>query len=276
MAVELDDKLEVRKQWDRDPCGAVTAGAVAAESPEWYASVRQHRYQVYAPWLPGLIGAREWQGTDVLEIGVGLGSDHLSFAEAGARMHALDLSAEHLRHTQQHLAYHGLHTEARLGDAERNPWPDNSFDCVYSFGVLHHTPGTELAVQEVLRVLRPGGTAIIGLYHRDSAFYWLYTMLYRGVLRLGLPRLGRRRLLSQIEYRSADNDALPLVKVYSRAQARQLFRGFKAVTVSTHCMAASHLPTPLSWPLRMLSPASVERYFHFAGWYVCIRATKAP
>src|ERR1700722_1399477 len=218
----------------------------------------------------------EWRDKYVLEIGVGLGSDHLSFAEAGARMHALDLSAEHLRHTQQHLAFHGLHTEARLGDAEHNPWPDNSFDCVYSFGVLHHTPGTELAVQEVLRVLRPGGTAIIGLYHRDSAFYWIYTMLYRGVVRLGLPRLGRRRLLSQIEYRSADNDALPLVKVYSRDQARQLFRGFKTVSVSTHGIAASHLPRPLSWPFRMLPPALVERYFRFAGWYVCIRATKAP
>ena len=80
-------------------------------------------------------------------------------------------------------------------------------------------------------MLRPGGTAVIGLYHRDSWFYWLWTMLWRGVVALGLFRKGRRRLLSEIEYRSADNDALPLVKVYSRRQARSLFTGFATVSV---------------------------------------------
>jgi SAM-dependent methyltransferase len=271
----LDDKLEAQKQWDTDPCGAVTAATVAPESGEWYASVRSHRYGEYAPWMPAVIDAGRWRGTDVLEIGVGLGSDHLSFAEAGARMHALDLSAQHLRHTQRHLAFHGLQTEGRLGDAERNPWPDNSFDLVYSFGVLHHTPGTAAAIQEVLRVLRPGGTALIGLYHRDSWFYWLWTIFWRGILRLGLLRKGKRRLLSEIEYRSAGNDALPLVKVYSRRQAQHLFAGFATVTMSTHCAAASHFPPPLAQVLQLLPARWLERWLRFGGWYIIIRATKA-
>ena len=173
-------------------------------------------------------------------------------------MHALDLSAEHLRHTQRHLGYHGLRTEAQLGDAERNPWPDNSFDLVYSFGVLHHTPGTDVAMREVLRVLRPGGTAVIGLYHRDSWFYWLWTMLFRGLVRTQLLRKGRRRLLSEIEYRSSDNDALPLVKVYSRAQARRLFAGFATVRVSAHCVDAGHFPPPFGWLLRRVSQPSAR------------------
>jgi len=271
----LDDKLEVRKQWDGDPCGAETAEPVAEESARWYASVREHRYGVYAPWLPGVIDAGRWRDAEVLEIGVGLGSDHLSFAQAGARMHALDLSAEHLRHTQQHLAHHGLTTRAQLGDAENNPWPDASFDLVYSFGVLHHTPGTEAAVREVLRVLRPGGTALIGLYHRDSWFYWLRTMLFRGVLCLGLARLGRRRMLSEIEHRSPGNDALPLVKVYSRRQVRRLFAGFEHVSLSTHCVAAMHFPPPLSLLLLRAPPRWLERPLRFGGWYVIARATKA-
>lgn len=270
----LDDKVEARKQWDTDPCGAVTAAPVAPESAAWYESVRGHRYGAYAPWLPAVMDAGRWRGADVLEIGVGLGSDHLSFAAAGARMHALDLSAEHLRHTRRHLAFHGLRTEARLGDAERNPWPDESFDLVYSFGVLHHTPGTAEAIQEVLRVLRPGGTALIGLYHRDSWFYWLSTILSRGIVRLGLLRKGKRRLLSESEYRSAGNDALPLVKVYSRRQARRLFTGFETVTTSTHCVAAEHFPKPLFPLLRRLPPGLLERWLRFGGWYVILRATK--
>jgi SAM-dependent methyltransferase len=270
----IDDKLEARKQWDTDPCGAVTAAPLTPETAGWYESVRRFRYDVYAPWLPAVIDAERSAGKDVLEIGVGLGSDHLSFALAGARMHALDLSAEHLRHTQRHLNFHGRQTEARLGDAERNPWPDNSFNLVYSFGVLHHTPGTAVAVQEVLRVLRPGGVAVIGLYHRDSWFYWLWTILWRGVLRLGLVLKGKRRLLSEIEYRSVDNDALPLVKVYSRSQAKRLFTGFDTVSVSTHCVDAGHFPPPLSWLLKKVSKERLERWLRFGGWYVIVRATK--
>ena len=76
-------------------------------------------------------------------------------------MTALDLSREHLKHTSRHLTLEGLSTAPVYGDAERMPFPDNSFDLVYSFGVLHHTPGTQKAIAEVLRVLRPGGTALI-------------------------------------------------------------------------------------------------------------------
>ena len=270
----FDDKLEARKQWDTDPCGAVTAAPLTPETAEWYESVRRFRYDVYAPWLPAVIDAERWAGKDVLEIGVGLGSDHLSFSLAGARMHALDLSAEHLRHTQRHLGFHGRQTEARLGDAERNPWPDNSFDLVYSFGVLHHTPGTAIAMAEVLRVLRPGGMAVIGLYHRDSWFYWLRTILWRGIARLGLLRKGKRRLMSEIEYRSSDNDALPLVKVYSRGQARKLLAGFATVNLRTDSVDAGHFPPPLSWMLLMVAQARLERWLRFAGWYLIVRATK--
>jgi SAM-dependent methyltransferase len=270
----VDDKAESRKQWDTDPCGAVTAAAVPAESPQWYASVREFRYGQYAPWMRTAIPFSAWRNRDVLEIGVGLGSDHLSFAEAGARMHALDLSAEHLRHTQRHLEIHGLATEGRLGDAEANPYPDASMDLVYSFGVLHHTPGTARAIAEALRVLRPGGTAIIGLYHRNSWFFLARTLFYRGILGLGLLRRGWRGLLSDIEYRSAGNDAVPLVKVYSRAQARRLMHGFEQVSISTHHVEAGHFPPPVMWLLAQWPRAKIERWFSAGGWYVMIRAQK--
>ncbi|HEY7889326.1 MAG TPA: class I SAM-dependent methyltransferase [Steroidobacteraceae bacterium] len=271
----IDDKAEIQKQWDRDPCGAVTADNAEAESAAWYESVRRHRYEVYAPWMPGAMRFEDWKERDVLEIGVGLGSDHLSLALAGSRMHALDLSAEHLRHTRKHLAAHALQTEGVLGDAEANPFPDASFDLVYSFGVLHHTPDTARAVREVLRVLRPGGTALIGLYHRDSWFFWLWTVLFRGVLRCGIPKKGWRRLLSEIEYRSADNPAVPLVKVYSRPGAAALFTGFEDVRTSVHHVEAGHFPPPFSWLLRPFSRPTLERWLGFGGWYVIVRARKA-
>jgi SAM-dependent methyltransferase len=220
------------------------------------------------------MGFGAWKGKKVLEIGVGLGSDHLSFALNGAEMHALDLSREHLRHTQQHLAFHGLSTETTLGDAESMPYPAARFDAVYSFGVLHHTPNTELAVREIHRVLRPGGTAIVGLYHRDSFFFWLNTILANGIRNRGFLRTDLRGLLSEIEYRSPGNDAVPLVKVYSRREARALFSGFAAVEISTHHVDADHC-WPFGRVLRHVPRRQIERRLSGGGWYLVIRAMKA-
>jgi ubiquinone/menaquinone biosynthesis C-methylase UbiE len=273
--MELDDKQEVVRQWDGDPCGAVTAAAVPPESQAWYDSIRTERYNTYAPWLPGAIDFERGKGKAVLEIGVGVGSDHYMFARAGARMAALDLSREHLRHTVKHLRYGGFDTRAEYGDAEAMPFPDASFDIVYSFGVLHHTPGTATALAEVYRVLRPGGVALIGLYHRDSIFFWLSTIFGRGIVRLGLLRKGWRQLLSEIEYRSAENRAVPLVKVYSRSQVRKLFSQFEDIRVSTHHVEASHFPVIGRWLGKQFSRKQFERGLRAGGWYIIIEAVKA-
>jgi hypothetical protein len=83
--------------------------------------------------------------------------------------------------------------------------------------------------------------ALIGLYHRHSSFFWLWMICGRGILKLGLIRKGWRRLLSEIEYRSAANKTVPLVKVYSCRQARAPFRAFDDVRI-THHVEASHFP----------------------------------
>ena len=68
------------------------------------------------------------------------------------------------------------------------PFADDSFDVVYSNGVLHHTPDTAGAVREIHRVLRPGGQARVMLYHRGSAAYWGDIILRHGLLRGELLR----------------------------------------------------------------------------------------
>jgi len=83
----LDDKLESPQAVDTDPCGAVTAAPVTPESAEWYESVRNHRYGVYAPVAAGVMDAGRWRGADVLEIGVGVGSDSPRLCR-GRRAHA--------------------------------------------------------------------------------------------------------------------------------------------------------------------------------------------
>src|SRR4029079_3304201 len=106
-----------------------------------------------------------------------------------------------------------------------------SFDVVYSNGVLHHTPDTAGAIREGHRVLRPGGPAKIMLSHRNSLTYWIEIILRRGLCGGEFLR-GRsaEQIMSRvIEF--SDHDARPLVKVYSRAQTRALFKMFSEVVI---------------------------------------------
>jgi SAM-dependent methyltransferase len=268
-----NDKRETQKQWSRDPCGAVTARDVEIGSWEFYRRVEADRYQSYAPWMKEVMGFSRHAGKRVLEIGPGLGTDHAQFARAGAEMYALDLTAVHLEHTRRRFDLEGLATRPVRGDAEDLPLADGSFDVVYSFGVLHHTPSTARAVREIHRVLRPGGLAIVGLYHKHSAFYWVYTLLLRGVLRGGLWRRGYRRLMAEIEYRSPGSDAVPLVKVVSRRECRRLFAPFSSLAIRTHHFDLNHA-LPLVPPTRGRWREAVERLGAPWGWYLTVFARK--
>jgi len=269
----LDAKRETQKQWNADPCGARTAPEHEAGTPEFYRQVEHERYDVYAPWMRKAIGFASHAGEAVLEVGPGLGTDHAQFARSGARMFALDLTNSHLQLTRRRFENEGLLTRPVRGDAEGLPFADASFDLVYSYGVLHHTPDTAGAVREIHRVLRPGGLAIVGLYHRHSAFHWVYTVLWRGVLFGELRRKGYRRLLSDIEYRSAGSDAQPLVKVFSRRECRRLFDRFAETRLRADQIEWSHV-VPFAAPGSGPSRRSLEAAAHRWGWYLTVFARK--
>jgi len=262
------DKVEAQKQWDQDPCGANTVDDHAPGTLAYYQAIRQHRFHEYAPWFDAVVRFDDWRDRDVLEVGVGLGSDHYRFASNDNRMYALDLSREHLRQTSRHLALEGLGTRPVYGDAESIPFRDEAFDLVYSFGVLHHTPQTGAAVREIHRVLRRGGTAIIGLYHRDS-YFMLATLLLRGVLKRELWTKSWRRMMSEIEHRADPDSAVPLVKVYSRAGARRLFEDFRRVDLTV-----THIDVGRYFRWFPLGREAQERWLGWFGWYVIVRAEK--
>ena len=267
------NKLEIQKQWDSDPCGASTVESDNFESLIFYRAIRDHRYRVYGPWFDEMMQFDETTNQDILEIGVGLGSDHMRFAQNGNTMTAVDLSREHLRHARRHLAMEGLSTDAVYGDAEQLAFSNETFDTVYAFGVLHHTPDIRAALSEVHRVLRPGGTAIIGLYHLHSWFFWIQTFLVNGILKGGLLNKGPRRLMSEIEYRKDPTSATPIVRVYSRRQVRKLFRRFAHLELRTSHVEASHF-SQFAFLLRGLSRHRLERWLGWGGWYIIARAVK--
>jgi len=264
-------KEEAKRLWGADPCGG--AIAVAPEgTAEFFSAVDRVRYQTYAPWLSGAVPFAGHDGKRVLEVGCGMGTDLARFARHGALTFGLDLTPRHLSIARARMDREQLPSRLVRGDAERLPVRDASVDTVYSFGVLHHTPGIDAALSEIHRVLRPGGTLVLGLYHRHSVFYWLNTIFVWGLLHGRLFRDGYRRLMADIE-RHDHSGALPLVNVYSRRQTRRLLRRFSSVEVTTHHLEASHF-SYLEPACRSLPRSVLESAGRRWGWYVLAHATK--
>lgn len=163
-------RRESRKQWSSDPAGALAAGSEPLGSTASFHEIEQYRYREQ-PWMHSTFDFERYRGARVLEIGVGLGTDHLQFARAGAGMTGIDLTPRCVDLTARRFEQEGLKTNLSVMDAEHLEFDADSFDVVYSFGVLHHVHSTEAAFSEVRRVLRPGGAFLGALYSRHSLVY---------------------------------------------------------------------------------------------------------
>jgi SAM-dependent methyltransferase len=182
-----------------------------------------HRYGL-EPYIPGFADFDGAKGKEVLEIGVGLGADHQRFAQAGARLHGIDLTPRAVEHTRARLAAVGLSSDLRVADAEALPFDDCSFDLAYSWGVIHHSPDTPAAVDEIYRVLRPGGTAKIMIYHTHSMVGYMLWIRY--ALLAGRPG----RSLADVY---AEHLESPGTKAYTVAEARRLFERYSQSDIKT-------------------------------------------
>lgn len=134
----------------------------------------EERYSTY-PWLRQAAEFEDHKDERVLEIGCGTGSDLLQFAKHGAKAVGIDVTPEHIR-----LANQRVGNAARLlrASATQLPFSDNSFDYVYSHGVLHHIDHPRPAIEEIFRVLRPQGRFNIQVYALWSWAHLAYRLRY--------------------------------------------------------------------------------------------------
>lgn len=215
-------KRRVRDFWQRAPCGS-TLTSLEPGTPEFFVEVERARYSA-EPFIPKYADFPGAAGKTVLEIGVGLGTDFISFARAGARMTGIDITPRAVELVCRRLQLEGLEARVLVADAERLPFADGSFDRVYSWGVLHHTPNTAAAVREAVRVTRPGGELCMMLYGRRSwaaAGAWL-----RSALRQRRPF----RSISQVLADSVESEG---TKGYTQRELHEMFRELQDLRVES-------------------------------------------
>jgi ubiquinone/menaquinone biosynthesis C-methylase UbiE len=214
-------KSEVEEYWSRYPPGIDSPGKdIPFGSRPFYEAIDKKRYH-REPYIPQLMSSLECSGYYLLEVGCGLGTDSRQFARLGAKVVAIDLSKSNALISKRGLEVSGLEGEVLVADAENLPFRDSSFNLVYSFGVLHHTPDTQMAINEIYRTLKHGGRTLTMLYHKGLAYYWI--ILRHGFLSLELFRSPMEKIISK-RY-----DHTPLSKMYTKRQAKRLFRQFYQV-----------------------------------------------
>lgn len=257
VSAETSPNEDVRQYWDQEACGTYESvvGDLPELSPEWFARVEQHRYAM-EPFIHTIANFPAHRGKQLLEVGVGAGTDHLQWARAGAVCHGVDLTQRAIETTRAHLALHGLRSDLRRMDAETLPFPDGSFDVVYSWGVIHHSAHPERIVREIRRVLKPNGLFIGMLYARRSLV--VFKLWVKHALLKGRPWRSWSDLL-------AHHMESPGTKAYTIPELQALWSEFSSCDTT-------QLLTPYDYNW---FPRWMHRWFPTSwGWFIAVRARR--
>ena len=205
----------VRDYWDSHTLGMqyVKDRSLEPGTPEFFAHIRPWMNPYKFPWIMDRIDRESaaLKGKHLLEIGCGMGYDSLEFLKRGVRVTATDLTPNAVRLAKLHFESEGVKAESvHTENALDLSFDDETFDAVWSNGVLHATGDTRLAIREARRVLKTGGRAIISHFYRKPS--WMYTMY----------RWGRE----PIEHGEEDP---PVNEFYRDEEILDFFEGFRVV-----------------------------------------------
>lgn len=219
-------KAQVKDHWEDETCG-IRYG-IEADRGRFFKEISATRYRL-EPYIPEFADFQSATGKKILEIGVGAGADFLNWCSFAAHATGVDLTDKAISLTEERLHLNSVPTEKYTlltNDAEKLPFADRSFDIVYSWGVLHHTPNTYRAFQETYRVLKPGGSIKAMIYHHPS---WTGLMLY---VQYAVARGKITTSMKKIIYEHLES---PGTKVYTIDEAKQLLTevGFSDIALST-------------------------------------------
>lgn len=243
---------EIRDFWTRNVnaeriIGRQVTGHARGEEA-YFADLESQRYRSHRH-LPDWIAAMR-PGRSVLEIGCGVGLDSYTIARHGLDLTAVDLTDVGVKTARTRFLRNGVPGRFLAANAEKLPFPDAQFDYVYSFGVLHHASDTARCIDEVHRVLKPGGEARIMLYHRRS----LNEFVHR---------------LTRIPFEDKD-ELCPVVRRYTRREARDLFSKFGQVDIGTEYLYGEGYGCLFNLTPRWIyDPLS-----KWIGWHLMIAARK--
>lgn len=292
--------------WNTEACGTHFVSAEPG-TREFYNQYRQFRYDT--EWhIPEIVPFQDGKEKHVLEIGCGNGADGVMWAQNGGRYTGVDLTDAAVVAARKHFDALGLEGRFEVQNAEKLTFADESFDIVYSHGVLHHTQNPRRAFAEVHRVLKPGGRAILMLYHKSSFNYHVRIMGYMRLrvltkILMRAPNWAADRALLVDEQRGVRGNTAPSVwQIHYEQFLKHGWSYLRATQFVHHCTDGPECPVAFAYtrdelkvelgafrslkfrvahfpmrgaPLGRWIPRSLERRLaESMGWYLFVEAQK--
>ncbi len=186
---------DVEKFWNSNPCGSKTSSA--NERIKYFEEVEKYRYS-HIRHIPKVAKFEKYKDKKVLEIGCGLGTDGRQFAKNGAIYTGINLDKKSTLLAKEAFTLFGLNGNILQMNAEKLEFQENMFDHIYSLGAIHQSPDTEAIVDNMFRVLKPGGTISVMIYNKSSINYYFEIMFLRKIFRFLLIPKFAPKLISKL------------------------------------------------------------------------------
>ena len=215
----------VRAFWNTRPCN-IRHSPQEVGTRAFFDEVEHRKYFVESH-IPAFADFDRWRGKRVLEIGCGIGTDTVNFVRAGAQVTAIDLSDQSAALARQRLDVYGLGGRATIhvGNAEELPdiLAPQTFDLVYSFGVIHHSPHPRRIVEHIRRYMTPASELRLMVYSRVSyKLFWI--MKEEGIWDMS-------RIDELIARSSEAQTGCPVTYTYTQETVGTLLDGFRILDV---------------------------------------------
>jgi ubiquinone/menaquinone biosynthesis C-methylase UbiE len=288
--------VQIAKFWQKHPCGSDFVHA--SEGKDFFINYDRFKY-THEPHILDELKKVNFKGKRVLEIGLGQGAEAQKIIEAGALYNGIDLTEESVTRVKLRCELFSLPYESlQVMNAESLYFPNKSFDIVFSHGVIHHSPRIKTIVNEIYRVLRTGGMAVVMMYHRNSVNYQVSIRLIRrlGIFLLFVPGMSRlvakltnekveslekhlvnlkRDGLTYLEmenfiHKSTDGPDNIFSSVFNQSEAAELFSAFKNLSFSKYFFNERHFPVVRSFLSAEVKKKIASRY----GWHLWIKGVK--
>jgi ubiquinone/menaquinone biosynthesis C-methylase UbiE len=254
-------ETEIYAFWQSQPCGSSVLENEPPSLAEFFDRYDSYRYTAEKHILAELDRVN-WRGKRVLEIGLGQGADSEQIIRRGGSWSGIDLTEEALYRTKKRFELRNLdYVDIQRASALNIPYASETFDIVFSHGVLHHIPNISRAQSEIARVLKPGGMLVAMLYAKYSLNYLTIATVRRaGLILAYLTKIGRSKIvqkhvenarqvgllrylrMSSFVHRNTDGPDNPYSKVYWLPEVRRDFPNFEIVRADKRHMHAPPLP----------------------------------
>jgi len=249
----------IKEYWNTRPCN-LNHSKLEKGTKEYFDEVENKKHFV-EPHILNFADFSNCNGLKVLEIGCGIGTAAVNFIKNGAKYTGIELSDESLKLTQERLKIYSLSGELYNLNAENNldDLGLESFDLIYSFGVIHHSPNPEKIVDNVYKLLKPNGVFKLMLYAEKS---W------------------KKILIDKEQEQYEAQNGCPLAYTYTNQQVNDLLKDFNNINIfQTHIFPYKIEPYKNNiYEKEDWFEAMSENMFKILeeklGWHLCITCNK--